>query len=63
MNKIRERRLEAGMTQSDLAVKSGISRATICMLEKNPAQNTSTRTLYAIARALNTTVDRIFYDE
>ena len=57
---IRERREELGMTQEELANKSGVSRQTISSLESGKSENVLTGTLAAIANALGTTVDYFF---
>ena len=59
--RIKEVREEIGMTQEELAKKSGISRTTISALENGSNKNTSSKTLLAIATALNTTVENIFF--
>ncbi len=59
--RIKEVREEIGMTQEELAKKSGISRTTISALENGNNKNTSSKTLLAIATALNTTVENIFF--
>lgn len=61
--KIKELREERGMTQDELAQKSGVSRGTISALENGAERTTTTKTLLNIARALQTTVDRLFYPE
>lgn len=61
--KIKEYREKLGMTQEQLAKKSGISRATISALEKGAARATSTKTLDKIAQALGTTIDAIFFSQ
>lgn len=58
--KIKEMREEIGMTQEELAVKSGVSRGTISALENGIDRTTTSKTLIKIARALGTSVDRIF---
>ena len=60
-NKLKEAREAYGMTQEELSEKSGISRTTISGIENNQDKVTSTKTLLALAKALNTTVDRIFF--
>lgn len=60
---IRERREALGMTQEELALKSGVSRQTISSLETGKYGNVLTSTLTAIASALDTTVDKIFYPD
>lgn len=59
-NKLREYRRKKQMTQKALADASGVSRATICALEKGRL-HTSTTTLIKIADALNTKVEKIFF--
>ncbi len=60
-NKLKEVREAARMTQEELAEKSGISRTTISTIENNQNKVTSSKTLLALAKALNTTVERIFF--
>ena len=59
--KIKEAREALKMTQEELAIKSGISRTTISGLENGSERATSTQTLVKIAKALETTVDQIFF--
>lgn len=59
--KIREAREAADMSQEELAKKSGVSRTIISGLENGAIKNTSVKTLVAIAQALDTTVDAIFF--
>ena len=61
--KIKEYRQKIGMSQAQLARDSGVSRVTIWYLENNKAQTTTTQTLLKIAKAMNTTIDQIFFDE
>lgn len=60
-NKLKIVRESIGMTQEELAKKSGISRTTISMIENSDEKTTSTKTLLALAKALNTTVKEIFF--
>lgn len=60
-NKIREYRKKKKMTQAELAQKSGVSRVTISQLEAGIERNTSSKTLLSIVKALNSTVDEIFF--
>ena len=62
-NKIKETREALKMTQEELAEKSGVSRTTISALENGTDRATSTKTLIKLARAMNTTVDTIFFAE
>lgn len=61
--KIKEKRKEKKMTQKELSAKSGVSRATISGLENGTLRATSSTTLLKIAKALETTVDQIFFQE
>ena len=61
--KIKEKRKEKNMTQEELAAKSGVSRVTISGLENGTVRATSSKTLVKLARALDTTVDQIFFQE
>lgn len=51
-NRIRERRIALKMTQDDLSIKSGISRATISALENDETADVKVSTLKALADAL-----------
>lgn len=59
--RIREVRESKNMTQEELSAKSGVSRTIIVALERNEKQNTTTKTLLNIAKALDTTVDNLFF--
>ncbi len=61
--KIKERREELKMTQEELAQRSGVSRQTISSIETGKYENVLVGTLAAIANALGTTVDKIFYPD
>jgi transcriptional regulator with XRE-family HTH domain len=61
--RIREVRLQRGITQTELSVKSGVSRAIINGLETGRSSVTTTETLLKIARALEVTADELFFDE
>ena len=61
--KIKERREALRMTQEELAQKSGVSRQTISSIETDKYENVLVGTLAAIATALGTTVDKIFYPD
>ena len=58
---IKRLREAAGMTQEKLAIKSGVSRVTIAMLENKENHVTTTKTLFNIASALGVTVDALFF--
>ena len=61
--RIKQLRVDKGMTQQVLAEKSGISRTTINQLEKKSNKAASTKTLLAIAKALGTTIDALFFND
>lgn len=61
--KIKELREKLNMTQEELAEKSGISRATISMLENDVTKEVMTSTLRALADALETNVTDLFFAE
>ena len=61
--KIKEKREELRMSQEELSEKSGVNRTTISMLENGKADQVLTGTLVALAKALETTVDKIFCPE
>ena len=59
--RIRELREARKMSQTELAQKSGVSRGTISALENNIVRETTTKTLLKIAKALDSTVDQLFF--
>lgn len=59
--KIKEVRLKTGLTQEELAEKSGVSRATISALENGTARSVMSGTLVKLASALGVPVDEIFF--
>lgn len=56
---IQRLRLEKGMTQEDLAIKSGVSYTTLIKIERGSVQNPTVLTIKKIANALEVTVDII----
>ena len=60
VKRIRE---EKHMTQEELEAKSGVSRQTISAIENNRCGDVKTGTIIALAKALGTTVDAIFFVE
>lgn len=58
--RIKELRLEKRMSQEDLATKSNVSRTTISNIENGTEKNVMSSTLVRIAKALETTVDKLF---
>ncbi len=61
--RIKEIRQKQGMSQQELSEKSGVSRAIISNLESGKTEQTTVRTLLKIARALESTVDEIFFED
>ncbi|CAH2464697.1 MULTISPECIES: helix-turn-helix transcriptional regulator [Bacillus] len=62
VTKIKEYRAKVHMTQEDLAKKVGVRRETISHLEKGK-YNPSLQLAHDIARALHSTIDKIFIFE
>lgn len=58
-NKIKELRLKMSITQEDLANKTGVRRETIVFLEQGK-YNPSLKLAYDVAKALNTSIDKLF---
>lgn len=58
-NTIRELRKELGLSQEKLANKCGVSRQTVNAIENNKYDPTLALG-FALAKALNTTVDALF---
>lgn len=61
--RLKEIREEKGMTQEELEKKSGISRQTISAIENGKTNNVKSGTLMALANALDSTIDAIFFDK
>jgi len=59
--RIKECRMERGMTQEALAKKAGVSRTIISGLESGRITITSTGTLIKIAKALGKEIGDIFF--
>lgn len=59
--RIKALREAQGMTQEELALKSGVSRATLWALERDDTKVTTTKTLMNIADALNVPPEALFY--
>lgn len=60
-NRLKEAREIRGISQEELAEKSGISRTTISELETNKKEVTTNITLEKIANALGFKVSEIFF--
>ena len=59
--KLKEIREGKGLTQEQLEELSGVSRQTISAIENNDEYQAKVGTLMALAKALETTVDNIFF--
>jgi len=59
--KIREKRLELGISQEELAEMSGVSRSIISGLESGRVKVTTTETLLKLSQALGCRVKEIFF--
>lgn len=61
--KLKEVREEQKMTQEELEKKSGVSRQTISAIENGRCGQVMSGTLVALAKALGTTIDKIFFPD
>jgi putative transcriptional regulator len=59
-NRLRDERARLGLTQAELAVRTGVSRKTINTVE-NGVFTPSTMLALRLAQALGTTVEQIFW--
>ena len=62
-DKIKERRIELGMTQEELGNKVGVQRAAINKYEKNIVENIKRSTQEKLAEALGFSPAELFYSE
>lgn len=60
-NRLKEMRFKRMMTMSELARRSGVSRTLIWRIETKPDNNTSEKTMMALAKALDMPVTKIFF--
>jgi len=58
--KVKERRKEMGMSQTELCQKAGISRQTLSIIEAGKEANVTVQTLQKLAKALSCRVSDIF---
>lgn len=59
-NNLSDVRKDKGLTQEELAEKSGISRVTIANIERGAVTNLKISTMLSLANALDSTVEEIF---
>lgn len=59
-NRLKAYREKLGLTQEDLAEKTGLSRATISKIENNEEVNVNTRTIAKISEVLGALPSEIF---
>lgn len=60
--RLKEIREQKEMTQEQLEEKSGISRQTISAIENDRVENVKVGTLLALANALDTRIDNLFFE-
>lgn len=60
-HKLKLFRIARGMTQEELAQRSGVSRQTISSIENEGVGAATTKTLARLANALDTTVRELFF--
>ena len=60
-NKLKEMRFKRMMTMAELSRRSGISRTTIWNIETKPDWDVNSGTMIALAKALDMTVNDIFF--
>lgn len=61
--RVREIREQKNMTQEELERTSGISRQTISAIENEKVSDVKVGTLLALANALGTTIDNLFFEK
>ena len=63
--RVKEFRERQNMTQEELERRSGVSRQTISAIENNKvkAEEVKVGTLLALASALETTIDALFFEQ
>lgn len=59
-NRLKELRMERGISQEDLAEKSGISRTTLSKIENDEEANVNTRTIAKLAEIFDVKPSDIF---
>ena len=59
-NRLKELRIERGISQEDLVEMTGISRTTLSKIENNEEVNVNTRTIAKLAEAFDVKPSEIF---
>lgn len=60
--KIKKKREKIGLTQTELAIMSGITGPGLSMIEKGKRMP-NIKTFYAISKALSTTMDELYHEK
>lgn len=60
-NRLKKIRYEKMLSQSELSRMSGISRQTIIRIETYPDKGVNSKTMFALAKALDVPVNDIFF--
>lgn len=63
MLKLKIERVKKGWTQEELAKKSCVARVTISNIERKGVRNIPVYTLEKLAKALDTTVAKLFFSD
>lgn len=63
MSKLKIERVKKDWTQEKLSNESGVGRVTISVIERKGIENTPVKTLKKLAKALDTTVQELFFSE
>ncbi|WP_427339015.1 helix-turn-helix transcriptional regulator [Caloranaerobacter sp. DY30410] len=61
MNRINEIRRRNNLTYKDIAKKTDLTESYICLLANGRRKNPSKETMIKIAKALNSTVQEVFF--
>lgn len=63
VSKIKIERVKKGWTQDKFSKESGVSRVSICNIERNGIENVPVCTLRKLAAALNKNVAQLFFSD
>ena len=61
-NRLRMFREKAGLSQQQLAIKSGVGKTTISSIEIGQTANPGVSAAFRLSRALGVTIEDIFYE-